>query len=467
MQATMKSPADLLLLPQWLVPVEPDGVLTDYAVVVRNGQILDVLPAIAAHARYDAAQTLALPGQVLIPGLVNLHCHAAMSLMRGFADDQPLKAWLQQHIWPTEKQHVSEAFVRDGTLLAAAEMLMGGVTTVNDMYFFPAAAGEAFVQAGMRATLGMIVLEFATAYASDAGDYLAKGLTMRDALKDEPLLSFSFAPHAPYTLSDATFGRINTLAEQLGVSIHTHIHETADEIADSLKQHGVRPLERLARLGLLGPNFIGVHAVHLDDAEIDTLAQFNCHVVHCPSSNLKLASGIAPVARLILAGVNVGLGTDGAASNNRLDLFAEMRLAALLAKAAANDAAVLPAEAALRAATINAARALNLDTQIGSLIPGKRADMVAVDLNAVRHQPVYDPVSHIVYVAGREDVTHVWVDGQPRVRNRRLVGLDNDDLRARAAYWHTKLAPHPNPPPLRGTEVPQAGEGANVIPKPI
>ena len=272
--------------------------------------------------------------------------------------------------------------MRDGTLLAAAEMLAGGVTCCNDMYFFPRAAGEAFLQAGMRATLGMIVLEFPSAYATDADDYLAKGLALRDALKDEPLLSFAFAPHAPYTISDATFGRINTLAEQLGLPIHTHIHETADEIRDSLKQYGVRPLERLARLGLLGPNFIGVHAVHVNEAEIELLAAHGCHVAHCPSSNLKLASGIAPITRLIKAGVNIGLGTDGAASNNRLDLFAEMRLAALLAKGASGDAAALPAAAALKAATLDAARALNLDSRIGSITPGKCADLVAVDLHA-------------------------------------------------------------------------------------
>jgi 5-methylthioadenosine/S-adenosylhomocysteine deaminase len=441
MQATMKSPADLLLLPQWVVPVESAGALSDHAVVVQDGRILDVLPADAAQARYDAAQTLALPGRALIPGLVNLHGHAAMSLMRGFADDLPLMAWLNERIWPAEKQHVSEAFVRDGTLLAAAEMLAGGITTCNDMYFFPGAAGEAFLQAGMRATLGMIVLEFPSAYAVDADDYLARGLAVRDDLKDEPLLSFAFAPHAPYTVSDATFGRINTLAEQLGLPIHTHVHETGDEIRDSLKQYGVRPLERLARLGLLGPNFIGVHAVHVDEAEIGLLAQYGCHVAHCPASNLKLASGIAPVGNLLRAGVNLGLGTDGAASNNRLDLFGEMRLAALLTKGASGDAAALPAAAALRMATLGAARALNLDSQIGSIVPGKRADLVAVDLRAVSDQPVFDPVSHLVYVAGREHVTHVWVDGKLKLNDRRLVNLDTDDLTARATYWRTKLAP--------------------------
>jgi 5-methylthioadenosine/S-adenosylhomocysteine deaminase len=347
--------------------------------------------------------------------------------------------WLNGHIWPAEKKHVSEAFVRDGTLLAAAEMLSGGITTCNDMYFFPQAAGEAFLQAGMRATLGLIVLEFPSAYASDADDYLAKGLALRDELKDEPLLSFTFAPHAPYTIADATFGRIGTLAEQLGLPIHIHIHETADEIRDSLTQYGVRPLERLAQLGLLGPNFIGVHAVHVNDAEIELLAQHGCHVAHCPSSNLKLASGIAPMAQFAAAGVNVGFGTDGAASNNRLDVFAEMRLAALLAKGASGNAAVLPAAAALKMATLGAARALNLDDRIGSIVPGKRADLVAVDLHALSSQPVFDPVSHLVYVAGREHVTHVWVDGALKLNDRRLVDLEADDLAARAAYWRAKL----------------------------
>lgn len=435
----MPASADLLLLPQWLVPVEPAGALADHAVAVKDGAILDVLPADAARERYVAARVLELPGHALMPGLVNLHGHAAMSLMRGYADDRPLMAWLHERVWPAEKKHVSEAFVRDGSLLAAAEMLAGGVTTANDMYFFPRAAGEAFLQAGLRAVLGMIVLEFPSNYAVDADDYLAKGLALRDALKGEPLLSFAFAPHAPYTVSDATFGRIGTLAEQLGLPIHTHIHETAGEIADSLKQHGVRPLERLARLGLLGPNFIGVHAVHLNEAEIDALATHGCHVAHCPSSNLKLASGIAPVAALTQAGVNLGFGSDGGASNNRLDIFAEMRLAALLAKGASGDAAALPAAAALRAATLDAARALNLDDRIGSIAPGKRADLVAVDLAGPACQPVFDPVSHLVYAAGREHVTHVWVDGRPKLDNRRLVDLDTDDLAARAAYWRDKL----------------------------
>lgn len=437
----MTQNVDLMIVPRWIIPVEPAGVLTGHALAVKDGSIVAILPIPEMQARYLADEIIELPGQVLIPGLINLHAHSAMSLMRGFADDLPLINWLQHHIWPAEKHHLSEAFVRDGTLLAAAEMLAGGTTCCNDMYFFPQAAAEAYLDAGMRATLGMIVLEFPSAYAADADDYLARGLHIRDTLKDEAMLSFSFAPHAPYTISDETYRRIGTLADQLGLTIHTHIHETEDEIQDSLTRYGVRPLERLAQLGLLGPHFIGVHAVHLTDAEIDTLAQFNCHIAHCSSSNLKLGCGIAPISQLIKAGVNVGLGTDGAASNNRLDMFTEMRLAALLTKGAGQDAAVFPASAVLWAATLGAASALNLDPLIGSLAPGKRADMVAIDLSALHHQPVYDPLSHLIYVAGREDVTHVWVDGRLRVDNRRLISLDPDDLRALAAYWHTKLKP--------------------------
>lgn len=438
MPTTMTVPADLLLLPQWVVPVEPRGALADHAIAVRDGTILDLLPADVALARYAADRTVALPGQAVIPGLVNLHGRAAMALMRGFADDLPPTAWLQDRVAPAEKRLASESFVRDGTLLAAAEMLSGGITTSNETYPFPQAAGEAFLQAGMRASLGLWVSDAPSAYAADADDCLAKGLALRDALKDEPLLSFVFAPHAP-GVSDTTLGRINTLAEQLGLSIHTPIHETSEEIRESLKRYGVRPLERLAKLGLLGPTFVGAHAVHLSDAEIESLASHGCHVAHCPSSDLKRARGVAPVADLLRAGVNIGLGTDGAASNNRLDLFAEMRLAALLAKGTTGDATALPAAAALEAATLGAARALDLDDRIGSIAPGKRADLVAVDLQGPTSLPVFDPVSHLVYVAGREHVTHVWVDGRLKLNDRRLVDLDTDDLAARAAYWRAKL----------------------------
>jgi 5-methylthioadenosine/S-adenosylhomocysteine deaminase len=333
----------------------------------------------------------------------------------------------------------SPEFVEDGTLLACAEMLRGGITCFNDMYFFPEAAARAVLRSGMRAALGMIVIEFGSPYATDAADYISKGLAMRDRLKDEPLLSFCLAPHAPFTVSDASFRKIAVYSGELDVPVHVHLHETADEIRESLVVHGTRPIRRLEEAGLLGPNLIAVHAVDLLEEEIALLAAHGCHVAHCPSSNLKLASGIAPVARLSAAGVNVGLGTDGAASNNRLDLFAEMRLAALLAKGAGGNATVLPARDVLAMATLHGARALGLENLTGSLTPGKSADMTAVNLAAPELAPCYDPVSHLVYAAGREHVSHVWVAGELLLEHGHLTRIDDAEIVAKAARWKTRI----------------------------
>jgi len=431
---------NLLINARWVVPVEPAGaILERHAVAVRGGRIEAVLPSAEAVQRYSGYARVDLPGHALIPGLVNAHTHAAMSLMRGLADDLPLMRWLQEHVWPVESRLASADFVRDGTLLACAEMLRGGVTCFNDMYFFPEAALDAAQQAGMRAALGLIVLEFPSAYASDPQAYLAKGLALRDRWRDHPLVSFCLAPHAPYTVSDESFRRIARLAAELELPVHVHVHETADEVARGEGEHGRRPLARLEALGLLGPGLIAVHAVHLSAAEIALLAKHRASVAHCPSSNLKLASGIAPVAALLEAGVNVALGTDGAASNNRLDVFEEMRLAALLAKAAVGNAEAMPAHAALRAATLSGAIALGLDAHIGSIAPGKAADLAAVSLDDVALQPVYDVVSHLVYACGREHVTDVWVAGERVLRDRGPTRLDLADLQARASLWHTKI----------------------------
>ncbi|HXF67261.1 MAG TPA: TRZ/ATZ family hydrolase [Burkholderiales bacterium] len=429
-----------LIEARWVIPVEPaQAVLEHHAVVLAGGRIREIAPARAARERYPGARRVELPGHALIPGLINLHTHAAMTLMRGLADDRALMDWLNHHIWPVEMRLASPEFVRDGTLLACAEMLRGGVTCFNDMYFFPEAAAEAALAAGMRAALGLIVIEFRSPYATDAGDYLTKGLATRDALKHEPLLSFCLAPHAPFTVSDGAFERLVTYAGELDLPVHIHLHETEDEIRESLRAYGLRPIRRLERLGLLGLNLIAVHAVHLAEDEIATLAAQGSHVAHCPSSNLKLASGIAPVARLAAQGVNVGLGTDGAASNNRLDVFTEMRLAALLAKGASGNATALPAHAVLAMATLNAARALGIEERTGSLVPGKCADLVAVNLAAPELAPCYDPLSHLVYAAGREHVTHVWVNGELLVEAGRLTRLDLAELAAKAAYWKEKI----------------------------
>ena len=431
---------DLLIRPEWIIPIEPAGVtLSGHALAVSGGNILALLPNDEARQRFRPRQTLDLPGQVLLPGLINLHTPAAMSLLRGYADDLPLMRWLSERIWPAEARHAGPEFVRAGTLLACAEMLRGGVTTFNDMYFYPDAAAEAARQIGMRAVLGIVVIEFPTSYAADADDYLAKGLAVRDSLINDPLLSFCLAPHAPYTVADKTFEKIATLAGQLEIPVHVHLHETRHEIEESLQQHGVRPVERLRRLGLLGPQLIAVHGVHLEAGEIDLLAHEGCHLAHCPSSNLKLGSGIPPMSAVQARGLNFGLGTDGAASNNRLDLFHEMRHAALLAKGASQNAETLDAHATLHAATLGGARALGLDGKIGSLLPGKVADLCAVRLDEWLIQPCFDPASHLVYVAGREQVSHTWVAGKLAMSNGVPSQINISELLDLAGLWHTRL----------------------------
>ena len=431
---------DLLIDARWVVPVEPaNTVLAQHSVAVHAGKIVAVLPSLDAAQRFAAAERVSLGNHVLIPGLINLHTHAAMTLMRGLADDLPLMSWLNDHIWPAEAKHVSAEFVRTGTRLACAEMLRGGITCMNDMYFFPEAAAEAALAAGMRAALGLIALEFPTAYARDADEYLTKGLDLRDRLRHEALLSFCLAPHAPYTVSDATFTRIAGYSEELGLPVHVHLHETTGEIAGELAKTGERPLARLNRLGLIGPQLIAVHAVHLNPDEIALLATHGASVAHCPASNLKLASGLCPVAALQEAGVNFGIGTDGAASNNRLDMFAEMRLAALLAKGASGKAEALPAHAALRAATLNGARALGIDLKTGSISAGKWADLTAVDLSRIELQPVYDAVSHLVYVAERSDVSDVWVAGNRVVKKQQLTTIEKEELESAVLVWQNCL----------------------------
>ena len=430
---------DLVIEARWIIPVEPAGLLERHSLVVHDGRIEAILPRESARTNYSAHRTVSLHDHALIPGLINLHTHAAMTLLRGLADDLALMDWLKHHIWPVEMREASPEFVYDGTLLACAEMLRGGVTLFNDMYFFPEAAARAAVAAGMRAALGMIVVDFPSPYAADPLDYLTKGMALRDQLRDQPLMSFCFAPHAPYSVRDKSLSQVATYANELDLPVHIHLHETQDEITQGEAHDGRRPLARLAELGLIGPHLLAVHAVHLTNAEIELLANQGCHVAHCPSSNLKLASGIAPIAKLAAAGVNVGIGTDGAASNNRLDMFAEMRQAALLAKVAANDATALPAQQVLKMATLNGARALGLDAEIGSLQAGKAADIVAVDFSRPELLPCYEPVSHLVYVAGRQDVSHVWVAGELLVEDGVLTRPELRELTHRALHWQARI----------------------------
>jgi 5-methylthioadenosine/S-adenosylhomocysteine deaminase len=432
---------DLLIHARWVIPVEPHAIIHEHhAVAIRDGRIVALLPSAEARSRFSAEETIELSGHVLIPGLINTHTHAAMSLLRGLADDLPLMDWLQKHIWPVEARWVGPEFVRDGSELAVAEMLRGGITCFQDMYFFPDVTAEVVRRHGMRASLGMIVIDFPSAWASDAQDYLRKGIELRDRHKDDPLLSFAFAPHAPYTVADSALREIRTLADELDVPVQMHIHETSGEIEQSLRQYGKRPLARLQELGLLTPNLMAVHMTQLIDEEIASLAETGVHVIHCPESNLKLASGFCPVARLTQAGINVALGTDGAASNNDLDLLGELRTACLLAKGVAGDATALPAAAALRMITLGGARALGLEREIGSLEPGKWADITAVNLSQLECQPVYNPFSQLIYAAGRQHVSDVWVAGKHLLRAGELTRMDETAVREKTARWQARIS---------------------------
>ena len=437
---TQRTEIDTVIEARWIIPVEPAGmVLHNHAIAIDKGVIQSILPNDKASLQFAPREHMVLSQHALIPGLINLHTHAAMSLMRGLADDLPLIEWLNNHIWPTEIKHVNADFVLDGTKLACAEMLKGGTTCFNDMYYFPEASVQAALTVGMRGSIGMSVINFPTAYASDADDYLAKGLAMRDEYRHHPLLSFCFAPHAPYTVSDKTLTNILTYAEQLDLPIHIHLHETDVEVTNSLETFGLRPIARLHQLGLLSPSLIAVHMIHLTREEIELTGNQGCSIAHCPSANLKLASGFAPISALLNQGINIGLGSDGAASNNRLDMFEEMRLAALLAKAQSGRAEELPAHQALQMATLNGAKALGLGERIGSLVKGKMADITAVDFSSLELSPCYDPISHIVYSAGRQHVSHVWVDGKILLNEGKFTTLDERELLHRAAFWRDRI----------------------------
>ncbi len=431
---------DTLIHARWIAPVEPDNVVHEHhSMAIRDGRIVEILPTASASERYRANETVNLDHHVLIPGFINAHTHAAMSLFRGLADDLPLMDWLNHHIWPAEGKWVGAEFVQDGTALAVAEMLKGGTTCFNDMYFFPDDTARVAAEAGIRASVGLIIIDFPSAWAQTADEYLHKGLKLHDDLRNNDLVTTAFAPHAPYTVADGPLEKIRTLSDELDIPVHMHVHETEHEVEEAMARHSKRPLERLANLDLLTPRLMAVHMTQLLAGEIDSLAQANVNVVHCPESNLKLASGYCPVHELLRKGVNVALGTDGAASNNDLDMLGEMRTAALLAKAVARDATALPAHTALRMATLNGAKALGLDARTGSLAPNKYADMAAVDLSGLGTQPVYDPVSQIVYAAGRNLVTDVWVAGKQLVKNRQLTTLDEAAILKKAQTWRDRI----------------------------
>jgi 5-methylthioadenosine/S-adenosylhomocysteine deaminase len=432
---------DLLIEAGWVIPIEPRGlVLEDHAVAVQAGRIVALLPRLEAWKRFTPRTRVQRPNSVLLPGLVNAHTHNPMTLMRGVADDLPLMRWLTEHMWPIEGAVMGAEFCADGAELSVAEMLRGGTTCCNENYFFPDVLAATYKRLGFRALVGLPIIEFPGAWAKSQAEYFDKALEVHDLYRSDALVGTCFAPHAPYTVSDESFERIHLLADQLDLQVHCHVHETAQEVEDSLKQTGQRPLARLQRLGLVNDQLIAVHMTQLTESEIALCAERGVSVVHCPESNLKLASGFCPAEALRRAGVNLALGTDGAASNNDLDMFGEMHTAALLAKAVAQDASALDAPSALHVATLGGARAMGLGDQIGSIEIGKRADLITVRLDVIEAQPFYNAISQLVYASGRQQVSDVWIDGVPKLVEGRLIDLDETALIAKAGEWRERIA---------------------------
>jgi len=432
---------DTLILADWCIPVEPHGqVLASHAVAISDGRIVDVLPADEARKLYDAGMLVERPNHVLIPGLVNAHSHAAMTLLRGLADDLPLERWLKEATWPVENRWVGAEFVRDGTRLAIAEMLLAGCTCFSDQYFFPEIVAETAIDLHIRAMIGTPVIEFPTPWAENAAECLSKGADLvHDRYADHALISTCFAPHSTATVTDESFNALRVLADQLDKKVQIHLHESATEISDAVATTGKRPVERLEELGLVNASLMAVHAVHLSDAEIDRFSDAGVSVAHCPRSNLKLADGVAPIVDMLNAGITVAIGTDGAASNNVLDMLGEMRAASLVAKVQTDDASALPAATALRMATLEGAKALGLADRIGSIEPGKMADLTCVDLMHLNSQPVYDPISQLVYAVQSSQIQDVWVAGRHLVETGKLVQIDQQDILRRTSEWRQRI----------------------------
>lgn len=435
-----KKNASIIISASWIFTSNSEGqLLSDYSIVIENDKIIDLVPQDKVFDEYEANDTYQLTDHILIPGLINTHTHAAMSLFKGFADDLPLQDWLNDYIWPAEKEFINSSFVKDGSILALSEMIKSGVTTFNDMYFFPDATAEAVKELGVRSNIGLIVLDFPTNYATDPEDYLLKGFEFRDKWRNEELITTSIAPHAPYSVSDEAFTLINTYSEELSINIHTHLHETQWEIEDSIEKYGITPVQRLNNLGIIGPSLMAVHCVHLNDQDMATLAKNKVSIVHNPSSNMKLGSGISDIAKMLKQNLNISLGTDSSASNNRIDIMEEMRLAALLIKGSTKSPESFSANEAIKMATINGAKALGLESIIGSIEKNKKADLVAIDLNSIENQPIYNPLTTLVYSSSRSDVSYVWIDGEIKLKDKKLVKIDEERIIQLAKKWQRKL----------------------------
>ncbi|TQV76874.1 TRZ/ATZ family hydrolase [Aliikangiella marina] len=439
-QNTQSTNAAQIIAADWVIPMtKTDHWLNNHAVVISGHQIIDILPQDQLIEKYPDAPVTRLDGQALMPGLVNSHCHAAMNLLRGLSDDLPLKEWLENAIWPVEAQFVDDEFVYQGTQHAIAEMIRSGTTCFQDMYFMPNQAAKAVQESGIRASIGLVVVEFETSWSANAQEAIDKGLDVFDQFKHSTTCSFNFAPHAPYTVAKETLEKIGMLSNELNMTVQIHVHETAGEVESFVEENGIRPLARLKEIGLLSPLLNAVHMTQLNEGEIEWLAEAGCHVIHCPQSNMKLASGICPTMQLLDANVNLAIGTDGAASNNDLDMIDELRSASLLAKLDYLNPTALTAYQSLHAATMGGAKALGLQDQIGSIELSKAADIIAIDLNQIETQPVYNPISQIVYAAARNQVSNVWVNGKRLLKDKALTTMNEALVIQNAKHWQTKI----------------------------
>ncbi|MDQ3321991.1 MAG: amidohydrolase [Acidobacteriota bacterium] len=414
-------------------------VLENGAIAVDKNSIVAVGNAAEINRKYSAKQIIDARGKVVIPGLINAHTHIPMALFRGISDDLDLQEWLTKFIFPAEAKNVTEDFVRAGTRLGLAEMIRGGTTTYCDMYYFEDAVADETAKAGVRGVLGETIIRFPVADNKTPEDAIRYTENFVKKWKNHALIVPAFAPHAPYTLTTEHLNAVKKSADRLNATVVIHVAETKTEVDDITKQYGARPIEYLARIGFLNERTIAAHVVFANDGEIDLLKKFGVGVAHNPQSNMKLASGVAPVPQMLLKNLAIGLGTDGAASNNDLNLWEEMDTAAKLHKVFSGDPKVVTAEQAFEMATIGGARALHLEKITGSLEAGKRADIAIVDFDGLHQTPVYNVYSHLVYATKASDVRTVIIDGQITMRDRRLLTLDENAIKGTANAYRRKI----------------------------
>lgn len=431
---------DKILYPKWLITMAGEvQALTNHAVVIQQNKIQDVLPSHEAMLQYNAKQSITLADHALLPGFINAHTHSPMSLFRGMADDLPLMDWLHQHIWPAEAKWLSPAFVRVGTELAIAEMISCGTTCFNEFYFFAEDIIATAKKTGLRCVMNSTLFNGSNAYGSSENEFFEKAIDVF-AKEQHPLITIGIGPHSPYAVSKDYLIKVRDFAEQHALPVTMHVHETQAEIAICQEKYNRRPIDFLQNIGLLSTHFQAVHCTHLNDDDIKQLLNNHCHIIHCPESNLKLASGLCKVDRLLNTGLNVAIGTDGPVSNNDLDMISEMRTAAMIGKLENLDPTAVNATTVLQMATVNGAKALGLENSIGSIVAGKQADIIAINLKALNTQPIYDPISQIVYAANAKQVSDVWVAGKQLLKNHQLTTIDTTVLFDHVEQWQKEIA---------------------------